>query len=80
MCSERLRDAMGGKDLFLHHGYAVMLIEDDGTPEGGDMLAVLPNREGIIGVVKTALEEETKCRYHRLNTRENGKPIRKMGK
>ncbi len=27
LCSPRLRDAMGGKDLFLHHGYAVMLIE-----------------------------------------------------
>jgi len=27
MCSQRLRDAMGGKDLFLHHGYAVMLID-----------------------------------------------------
>ena len=27
MCSERLRKAMGGKELFLHHGYAVMLIE-----------------------------------------------------
>ena len=28
LCSQRLRDAMGGKDLFLHHGYAMMLIED----------------------------------------------------
>ena len=27
MCSQRLRDAMGGKDLFMHHGYAVMLID-----------------------------------------------------
>lgn len=27
LCSPRLRDAMGGKDLFVHHGYAVMLIE-----------------------------------------------------
>ena len=27
LCSPRLRDAMGGKDLFLHHGYAVMLID-----------------------------------------------------
>lgn len=26
LCSQRLRDAMGGKDLFMHHGYAVMLI------------------------------------------------------
>ena len=35
---------------------AVMLIEDDGTPEGGEMLAVVPNREDIIDLVKTALE------------------------
>ena len=28
MCSQRLRDAMGGKNLFLHHGYAVMLIDN----------------------------------------------------
>ena len=27
LCSPRLRDAMDGKDLFLHHGYAVMLID-----------------------------------------------------
>ena len=27
LCSRRLRDAMGGKDLFMHHGYAVMLID-----------------------------------------------------
>ena len=27
LCSPRLRDAMGGKDLFMHHGYAVMLID-----------------------------------------------------
>lgn len=27
MCSPRLRDVMDGKDLFLHHGYAVMLID-----------------------------------------------------
>lgn len=28
LCSERLRRMMGGKKLFLHHGYAVMYIED----------------------------------------------------
>ena len=27
LCSPRLRDAMGGKELFVHHGYAVMLID-----------------------------------------------------
>lgn len=27
LCSQRLLDAMGGKDLFLHHGYAVMFID-----------------------------------------------------
>ena len=27
MCTDRMREAMGGKDLFLHHGYAVMLID-----------------------------------------------------
>ena len=27
MCSPRLYDAMGGKDLFMHHGYSVMLID-----------------------------------------------------
>ena len=27
MCTDRMRNAMGGKDLFMHHGYAVMLIE-----------------------------------------------------
>lgn len=27
LCSPRLRDAMGGKELFMHHGYAVMLID-----------------------------------------------------
>ena len=29
MCTDRMREAMGGKDLFLHHGYAVMLIDDN---------------------------------------------------
>lgn len=28
LCSDRLREAMGGKTLFMHHGYAVMLIDD----------------------------------------------------
>ncbi len=27
LCSQRLRDVMGGKTLFMHHGYAVMLID-----------------------------------------------------
>lgn len=27
LCSPRLREAMGGKELFVHHGYAVMLID-----------------------------------------------------
>ena len=27
LCSPRLRDVMDGKDLFLHHGYAIMLID-----------------------------------------------------
>ena len=27
MCTDRMRNAMGGKDLFMHHGYAVMLID-----------------------------------------------------
>ncbi|PPR09843.1 MAG: hypothetical protein CFH41_02226 [Alphaproteobacteria bacterium MarineAlpha11_Bin1] len=27
MSTDRMREAMGGKDLFMHHGYAVMLIE-----------------------------------------------------
>ena len=29
MSTDRMREAMGGKDLFMHHGYAVMLIEDN---------------------------------------------------
>ena len=27
LCSQRLREVMGGKDLFVHHGYAVMWID-----------------------------------------------------
>ena len=27
MCTDRMREAMGGKNLFMHHGYAVMLID-----------------------------------------------------
>ncbi|MEK9647472.1 MAG: transglutaminase family protein [Alphaproteobacteria bacterium] len=27
LCSPRLRDAMGGKELFMHHGFSVMLID-----------------------------------------------------
>lgn len=28
LCTERLRKMMGGRDVFLHHGYAVLHIED----------------------------------------------------
>lgn len=40
-------------------GYnAVMIIEDDGSEDGGEILAVVPNRQDLIESIQRALEQE----------------------
>ena len=37
---------------------AVMIIEDDGSEDGGEILSVVPNRQDLIESIQRALEQE----------------------
>ena len=37
---------------------AVMIIEDDGSEDGGEILAVVPNRQNLVESIQRALEQE----------------------
>ena len=37
---------------------AVMIIEDDGSDSGGEILAVVPDRPNLIELIQKALEQE----------------------